>query len=115
MIFDGDCNFCVVWIRRCQEMTGGAVDYLPAKDPQIVTRFPEIPRERFDTAVQLIGPDGAVYSGAEAVFRVLAKNPKRQWPFRLYKTQPAFAKITERAYEFVAGHRTGLSRLTRWF
>lgn len=44
-------------------MTGEAVDYLPAQDPPIVEQFPEIPREQFDTAVQLIESDGAVFSG----------------------------------------------------
>jgi len=114
MIFDGDCNFCTLWIRRWQQMTGDAVDYLPSQGPQIVTQFPEIPRERFETAVQLIEPDGTVFSGAEAVFRVLAKNPKWRWSLRVYEYAPVIARITEFAYGFVAGHRTSFSRLTRW-
>ncbi len=115
MVFDGDCNFCTLWIRRWQQMTGESVDYLPAQDPRITAQFPEIPREQFDTAVQLIEPDGSVYSGAEAVFRVLAKKPSKQWLLEWYEYSPAFAKFTERAYNFVAGHRTLFSRLTRWF
>ena len=115
MVFDGDCNFCTLWIRRWQQMTGEAVDYLPAQDPQITTRFPEIPRAQFDTAVQLIETDGTVYSGAEAVFRVLAHNPNRQWPLRLYEKLPVIAHFTEWAYRIVAEHRTLFSRLTRWF
>ncbi len=114
MVFDGDCNFCSAWIRRWRRTTGDAVDYLPAQDPQIAARFPEILRERFDAAVQLIEPDGLVYSGAEAVFSALAKNPNWQWALRCYETHPVLAKFTERAYEFVASHRSGCSRLTRW-
>ncbi|HTV76122.1 MAG TPA: DCC1-like thiol-disulfide oxidoreductase family protein, partial [Candidatus Baltobacteraceae bacterium] len=114
LVFDGDCNFCTLWIRRWRQITGEAVDYLPAQDPQVVQRFPEIPREQFQKSVQLIEPDGTVFSGAEAVFRALAKNPKWQWPLGIYDRSPAFAKITERSYEFVAGHRTVFSRLTRW-
>ncbi|MDE3067963.1 MAG: lipase maturation factor family protein [Verrucomicrobiota bacterium] len=114
MVFDGDCNFCSLWIRRWRQTTGDAVDYRPAQDPGIAAQFPEIPPERFDTAVQLIESDGAVYSGAEAVFRALAKNPKGQGLLRFYEQSPVFAKITEGAYELVAGHRTGFSRLTRW-
>ena len=115
MIYDGDCNFCTLWIRRWQQMTGDAVDYLPSQDPQIAAQFPKIPRERFNTAVQLIEPDGTVYSGAEAVFRTLAKNPRWRWSVRAYENAPVIARITEFAYEFVAGHRTFFSRLTRWF
>ncbi len=115
MVFDGDCNFCTLWIRRWQQMTGDAVDYLPSQDSQIAERFPEIPREHFNAAVQLIETNGAVCSGAEAVFRTLAENPKWQWPLRVYESSPAIANITERAYCLVAENRTFFSRLTRWF
>src|SRR5208282_3824301 len=115
MVFDGDCNFCTLWIRRWQQITGDAVDYLPSQDASTAAQFPEIPRERFQTAVQFLETDGAVYSGAEAVFRTLAKNPRWRWPLTIYERAPVLARITESAYGFVAGHRTLFSRLTRWF
>jgi predicted DCC family thiol-disulfide oxidoreductase YuxK len=115
MVFDGDCNFCTLWIRRWQQLTGENVDYLPAQDPHIPARFPEIPREQFDTAVQLIESDGMVYSGAEAVFRTLAHGAHCHWPMRAYKDSPVFADITEWAYRLVATHRAFFSLLTRWF
>jgi predicted DCC family thiol-disulfide oxidoreductase YuxK len=115
MVFDGDCNFCTLWIRRWQQMTGENVDYLSAQDPRIAAQFPEIPREQFDTAVQLIETDGSVYSGAEAVFRTLAHHPNQQWPLRTYERSVPFADITEWAYRRVAENRTFFSLLTRWF
>src|SRR5579859_3230217 len=115
MVYDGDCNFCTLWIRRWQQMTGESVDYLPAQDPGIPAQFPEISCEQFDTAVQLVETDGSVYSGAEAVFRALAHSPNYQWPLRTYENSPPFADITEWAYRLVAGNRTLFSRLTRWF
>jgi predicted DCC family thiol-disulfide oxidoreductase YuxK len=114
MVFDGDCRFCGLWIRRWRQLTGDAVDYLPSQDPQIAARFPEIPRELFQTAVVLIEPDGRVISGAEAVFRGLAKNPKIQWPLNLYESSPTISGITESAYKFVASHRTTFSYITRF-
>ena len=114
MVYDGDCNFCTLWIRRWQQMTGDAVDYLSAQDPRIAEQFPEIPREQFDTAVQLIESDGSLYFGAEAVFRALAHNPKRGWPLRVYQSSPAFSNIMEWAYHLVARNRTSFSLLTRW-
>jgi len=111
VVFDGDCNFCTLWTRRWQQMTGGAVDFLPAQDPRIAEQYPEISREQFNTAVQLIEPDGKVYSGAEAVFRALANNPKRTWPLRGYKKSHAFARLTEAIYGFVAHHRAFFSWL----
>ena len=114
LVFDGDCHFCGMWVRRWQQLTGGSVEYLPAQDPRIAERFPEIPRARFDTAVQLIAADGAVYSGAEAVFRTLAENPAWRWLLRGYETFPQLASLTECGYRLVAGHRPLFSTLTRW-
>lgn len=114
MVFDGDCNFCALWVRRWKQTTRDAVDYLPSQDPQIAARFPEIPSEHFTTAVQLIETDGAVYSGAKAVFLALAKNANWRWPLRAYETDPFIARITGSAYRFVAAHRTAFSRFTRW-
>jgi predicted DCC family thiol-disulfide oxidoreductase YuxK len=114
MVFDGDCNFCTLWIRRWQQLTGEAVDYLPSQDPAIGAQFPEIPPADFTTAVVLIDTDGVVYSGAEAIFRVLAENPKYRWLLGAYVKLPGLAPITERAYRLVASNRTLFSRLTRW-
>jgi lipase maturation factor 1 len=113
MVFDGDCNFCGMWIRRWQQLTGHAVDYLPSQDPRIAAQFPEIPREHFHASVQLIEPDGMVFSGAQAVFRGLAKNSNMNWPLALYRSSGSLAVVTEHAYQFVAGHRTVFSFLTR--
>ena len=113
MVFDGDCRFCGLWIQRWRQLTGEAVDYLPSQDPQIAARFPEIPAEHYQTSVQLIEPDGSVFSGSEAVFRALAKYPKMKWPLKIYGSFPLFAAITERAYQFIAGHRSVFSFLTR--
>jgi predicted DCC family thiol-disulfide oxidoreductase YuxK len=115
MVYDGDCNFCTLWVRRWHQLTVDDVDYLPAQDPKISEQFPEIPREQFDTAVQLIETDGTVFSGAEAVFRTLAHNSNRRWLLRTYENSPAFKRVTEWAYALVARNRTFFSRLTRWF
>ncbi len=112
MVFDGDCNFCKLWIRRWQQLTGDTVDYLPSQDSQIAEQFPKIPSAQFNTAVQLIETSGEIFSGAEAVFRALAKNPKRQRFLRWYKKSRAFTKLSEAAYRFVARHRSFFSRLS---
>jgi len=113
MVFDGDCNFCTLWIRRWAQVTGDAVDYLPSQDPTIASRFPEIPRQHFEASVQLIEPDGTVHSTAEAVFRALARNPRWQWPLRAYRQLSPFAAASEWAYRGVARHRVFFSTLTR--
>ncbi len=113
MIYNGDCNFCRLWIHRWQLATGERLDYLPFQDPCVPERFPEVPHERFETAVQLIETDGRVYGGAEAVFRALAHNPHDEWLLDWYEHSPVFAHVTEWGYRLVARHRSFFSFLTR--
>ncbi|MGE5178819.1 MAG: lipase maturation factor family protein [Bacteroidota bacterium] len=112
LVYDGDCGFCRLWIDRWRATTGDRVDYAPFQE--VLSRFPEIPRERFARAVQLRDPDGRWYGGAEAVFRALAVEPGRRWPLWLYRRVPGVRPFTEAAYRLVAANRNPLDRLTRW-
>jgi lipase maturation factor 1 len=113
MVFDGECHFCGLWIKRWRQTTGDAIDYFPFQDPTIARGFPELPREKFETAVHLIEPDGSVYHGAEAAFRALAKNPASKFALDWYEASPFFARSTEAFYRFVAKNRPLFSWLTR--
>jgi len=113
LIFDGDCGFCRKWITRWQSMTGDRIDYAPYQE--VGEQFPRISQQEFVTAVQLVDTDGRIFSGAEAVFRSLARVPGKGWGLWFYRHVPGFAPISRAAYRFVAGHRYGLSTLTRWF
>jgi predicted DCC family thiol-disulfide oxidoreductase YuxK len=106
LVFDGDCNFCRRWISRWQQATGDRVEYVPFQHPSVAERFPELPREQCEQAVQLIDTDGQIYSGAEAVFRAQAIAPWKRWPLWLYQRAPGVAPVTEWFYRFVARHRT---------
>ena len=113
LIYDGECNFCKFWILRWQRCTRERVDYAASQEEQIAERFPEIPRARFDGSVQLVETDGRVYSGAEAVFRLLSYGGWGKWPLWIYQQTPGLSPIAEWAYRFVARRRTGFSVLTR--
>lgn len=113
MVYDGECGFCTLWIHRWRCATGESVEYLASQDRQIAERFPEIPREAFDSSVQLIEPDGSVYNGAEAVFRSLSHHPHFRWPLDVYEVFPPFAGISEWSYQLVARHRSFFSFVTK--
>ena len=113
MIFDGGCNFCALWIRRWQHATGDSVDYLPFQDPRVAAQFPELPRGRCEAAVQLIEPEGDVYTGAEAVFRALAHRSQEHWLLDGYYYLPGFGRASEWGYRLVARHRSFFALLTR--
>ncbi len=112
LIWDGDCGFCRDWIGRWRAVTGNRVEYAPYQ--QVAADFPEIPIERFRSAVQLIEPDGRHSSGAEAVFRALARAPRQGAWLWTYRRIPLFRATCEAAYRFVAGHRPTFTGLTRW-
>ncbi len=110
LVFDGECGFCRRWIERWRAATGERVDYAPYQE--VAERFPEVPHDAFERAIQLVDTDGTVYSGAEAALRALATVPGRGAALLAYRRVPGFAAVAERVYRAVAAHRTILSRLT---
>jgi predicted DCC family thiol-disulfide oxidoreductase YuxK len=113
VLFDGDCGFCRLWADRWAENWGERLDLAASQMER--TRFPEIPDAAFDSALQLIDTDGAVHSGAAAVFRSRALGQGRRdiWQW-CYDCVPGFAPLSEFVYNIVAQHRPLFSRLTRW-
>ncbi len=111
LIYDGDCRFCTLWIERWRCLTRDKVDYEPSQTA--ASRFPEIPPEAFDKAVQWIGADGRRFAGAEAVLTALAMG---SWLghmlLALYRFS-FFARLAEAGYRFVAARRRTFSLLTR--
>ena len=109
LVYDGDCAFCKLWVARWQEETGDAVEYAPLQEA--ASRFPEVPRAEFERAVQLIEPDGRVWSGAAAVYRSLGAGGRglNRWS---YERVPGFAAASEFAYRLIAGHRDLAHRVT---
>ena len=63
--------------------------------------------------MQLLTPEGAVYGGAEAVFRTLAYVPEHRWMLAAYRHVPGARFLSEAAYKLVANHREFFSKLTR--
>ncbi len=108
MVYDGDCGFCRLWIKRWRFLTGEKVDYRPYQEAAGL--FPEISKDQFQKAVQLIEPDGKVSSGAQAVFRGLSFRSGWGWLSRAYEQFPGLAFVSEKAYGFVASHRNWFSR-----
>jgi predicted DCC family thiol-disulfide oxidoreductase YuxK len=110
LVFDGDCGICRRWVNYWHGLTGESVIYRPYQEA--ATDFPAIPLEAFRTAIQLIEPDGRVYSGAAATFRVLRHAQGRAAWWWCYAHLPRFAALSEWAYVQLARHRGLLTRVT---
>jgi predicted DCC family thiol-disulfide oxidoreductase YuxK len=111
LIWDGDCDFCRLWIERWREITPGEVDYITSQEA--AKRFPEVPADEFNCSVVLIQPDGAVFFAAEAVYRSLAYRRSRKWLAWSYDHVPGFAAVSKTGYGLIARHRKFASAVTR--
>jgi lipase maturation factor 1 len=111
LIWDGDCDFCRLWIERWSEFTAGKVDYAPYQATG--DRFPEIPLNEFKRSMAFIEPDGTAFFAAEAVYRSLAYRRSREWLAWSYDHVPGFAAVSEAFYGFIACHRKFGSAVTR--
>lgn len=111
LIFDGDCGICRTWVDYWGKLTGDKVVYRPYQEAR--TDFPQIPADEFRRAMQFVLPDGTVYAGAAATFRLLTYAPARGWWWWLYRTLPGFAPLSEAAYSFLSKRRGLLAAITR--
>ena len=112
LLYDGDCQFCQLWANRWQAAYTGRLTVAPAQVRQ--GQFPEIPTAAFAEALQLVEPDGAVYSGACAVLRARAcGRQKRGVLLPIYESVPGAAGLFEFGYRIVARNRRLFSMLMR--
>ncbi len=111
LIWDGNCDFCRLWIERWREITAGKVEYVTCQDAAM--RFPEIPTERFERSIVFIEPNGKAFFSAKAVYRSLAYRRSREWMVWSYDHVPGFAAVSEIGYGFIARHRRFSSNVTR--
>lgn len=105
LLYDGECRFCVRWVKRWRKTTGDAVDYLPYQEH--AGAFPQTDRDECAHAAVLITPEGEKYAAAEAALRARAYGDKRTLLW-MYKRVPGFARASEAVYRFIARNRSGL-------
>jgi len=111
LIWDGECDFCRLWIERWREMTAGKVDYTTYQEA--ADRFPEVPVDEFNGSVALIQPAGTVVFAAAAVYRSLAYRRSQEWLAWSYDYVPGFAAVSEIGYGLIARHRKFASAVMR--
>jgi predicted DCC family thiol-disulfide oxidoreductase YuxK len=110
VLFDGDCGFCRFWVERWRTVAREPTRFEPFQ--QAASRYPEIPLPAFDEAMQAVDTDGKVYSGADAVFRLLRKSRWR-WINWIADDLPILRRLARGAYHFIATNRPVFSKLTR--
>jgi lipase maturation factor 1 len=111
LIFDGDCSFCRAWVEHWKQLTDGVL-YVPYQE--IGNRFPEISQQEFAAAVQFVLPSGEAFSGAHAVFQLLALPPGKSSLLWFYERVPGFALVADAVYDWIARHRSFAYQFTKY-
>ena len=105
VVYDGSCKVCNRLVKLLQTWdTERKVEAIPSQHSGVAARFPWIPAEAYAEAVQLIGPGGRTWQGAEAIERLLDVLPKGWlfgWAFKL----PFADRFADRFYRWFARNR----------
>jgi predicted DCC family thiol-disulfide oxidoreductase YuxK len=109
VLFDRDCGLCRWTAERLRRWDrGGRLAFVPLGKPRAAALLPHLtPRERLGSW-HLVSPDGTVRSGGAAVPGALELLPGGR---PLAAAARRFPGPTDRAYRWVADHRTVLGRL----
>jgi predicted DCC family thiol-disulfide oxidoreductase YuxK len=77
------------------------LEYLPNQASAVEERFPQIPPEALAGSLHLVGPEGEVWEGAEAVERIVTLLPGYTWLSRLFGL-PFARPLARAAYRTIA-------------
>lgn len=111
LVWDGECGFCKRALYHLIDAVGDRVRYVSYQS--FLPYFPEYHPEDFKRVIHYIEPDGTVYRGAEAVFKVYALRPKGSRLIGAYQRSAIFALLSEWGYQRVARNRSLISRFAK--
>ena len=105
LVYDGMCGMCtrlakllVAWDSRRM------IDVVPSQATGVMARFPWIPASAYAEAIQLVGPGGATWQGAQAVEQLLSVLPRGRWISWVFRI-PFMRAVADRLYRWVARNR----------
>lgn len=105
VIYDGECRVCIRSVNLLRDHDRyGQFEMVAYQSPGVADRYPGITPEEFEASVQLIGPEGGRWEGADAVEKIFSLIPRTRvlaWLFRIPLVRP----IARRAYRLFARNR----------
>jgi predicted DCC family thiol-disulfide oxidoreductase YuxK len=109
VLYDDDCGFCrwsLSWALRADRR--GRVEPVALGSEQADALLADIPPEERAASWHLVAPDGRRWSGGYAAPPLLRLLPGGRLPAFVLGATP---ELTDRAYRWVADHRSTLSKL----
>lgn len=105
LVFDGACRMCIrlssvlrSWDSRRQ------IEVTASQSPGVMARFPWIPARAYTEAIQLVGPHGETWQGAEAIEQLLGVLPRGRWIAWIFDV-PLVRALADRVYRWIARNR----------
>jgi predicted DCC family thiol-disulfide oxidoreductase YuxK len=105
LLFDGHCRFCTQGSRRLLRLARpGAIQLLDFQEPGVLQRFPGLSLDDCMREIKLVGGEGRVFGGAEAVARAIAtRGVPGAWAYLYYV--PGLRQLLDFLYAWVARNR----------
>lgn len=105
LLYDGHCRFCQSQALRLTRLAAkGAIETRSFHDDGVLDQFPNVSHEMCMQAMQLVSPEGIVYSGMEAAARALATRPVIGLPALIYYL-PGLRQVSDEVYRWIAANR----------
>ena len=105
VIYDGSCRFCIANAERLVRWSKpGSLRLVSSADPGNLAGLPGVDPEKRDRAIQFIGRNGRISSGAEAIARALNTRPAWRLVTWVYWA-PILRQLIDLAYRVVAANR----------
>jgi predicted DCC family thiol-disulfide oxidoreductase YuxK len=111
VIFDGKCGFCRASVHFLKKLDWlGKLEFVSLTDPRALAIAPGVTKEDFEKAVYCVSNKGKITSAARC-FRFMAIRVPLLFPLGLLLWFPGMIWIAEKIYEWIANHRSLLSRI----
>jgi predicted DCC family thiol-disulfide oxidoreductase YuxK len=104
LIYDGHCHFCRRQALRLSAWSGVRLRLESFHDPGVLERYPKLTRQSCEEAMQLVRPDGEIFSGAAAAAEALRLNPVFRWVAWIYYV-PGIKQLSDAIYRWIAKNR----------
>lgn len=105
LVYDGTCRMCTRVAHVLERWDSRSeIEVVPSQAAGVMARFPWIPARAYDDAMQLIGPDGATWQGADAVEKLLDVLPRGGWARWIFHL-PFARALADQLYRWVARNR----------
>lgn len=105
LLYDGRCRICTAQAAQLARWDRAErLDILDLNDPLVARHFPQVSPEAARAALHVVGPDGAVYRGAEAVREILLQVPQAR-ALGLLLRMPGAISLANPIYDWVARNR----------